>query len=89
MWTEKLCPGKEHGKKSSSAHIGNWFVHIREQTVSKFVYLEFHIWKLLGNELNFQTVSNLCILLMHTLHTLCTLITETVCTLFAHPVFTM
>ena len=56
-----------HSKKSSSAHIGNWFVHVREQTVSKFVYLEFHIWKLLGNELNFQTVSNLCILLMHTL----------------------
>ena len=57
----------EHSKKSSSAHIGNWFVHIREQTVSKFVYLEFHIWKLLGNELSFQTVSNLCILLMHIL----------------------
>ena len=56
-----------HSKKSSSAHIGNWFVHVREQTVSKFVYLEFHIWKLLGNELNFQTVSNLCILLMLTL----------------------
>ena len=56
-----------HSKKSSGAHIGNWFVHVREQTVSKFVYLEFHIWKLLGNELNFQTVSNFCILLMHTL----------------------
>ena len=23
-----------HSKKSSSAHIGNWFVHVREQTVS-------------------------------------------------------
>ena len=56
-----------HSKKSSSAHIGNWCVHVHEQTVSKFVYLEFHIWKLLGNELNFQTASNLCILLMHTL----------------------
>ena len=44
-----------HGKKSSRVHIGNWFVHVREQTVSKFVYLEFRIWKLLGNELNFPT----------------------------------
>ena len=58
-----------HSKKSSSAHIGNWFVHACEQTVSKFVYVEFHVWKLLGNELNFQTVSNLCMLIMHPLHT--------------------
>ena len=63
-----------HNKKSSSVHVGNCFVHVREQTVSKFVYLEFHIWKLLGNELNFQTVSILCKLGMHRLHTLCTLI---------------
>ena len=63
-------------KKSSSeqsAHIGNCFVHAREQIDSKFAYLEFHIWKLLGNELNFQTVSNCvnwaCTEIAYPLHT--------------------
>ena len=28
-----------HSKKSPNAHIGNWFVHVCEQTVSIFVYL--------------------------------------------------
>ena len=64
----------EYSKKSPTIHIGKWFVHKCEQTVSKYVYLEFHICKLLGNELNFLTVSKLCRLVMHTLHTIYTLI---------------
>ena len=59
---------------TASAHIGSCFVHVREQIVPKFVYLEFHIWKPLGSELNFQTVYKLCKLVMHRFHTLCTLI---------------
>ena len=43
------------------------YTYVNKQFPNLYSYLEFHIWKLLGNELNFQTISNLCILLMLTL----------------------
>ena len=35
----------------------------------KFAYWEFHFWKPLGNELNFQTVSKLCRLEVYNFYT--------------------
>ena len=47
--------------KTSLVHTVETVLYtVREHAVYKFVYLEFHFWKLLGNEPNFQTVCAVC-----------------------------